>query len=320
MQIAITNESASQTSVKLTTKSDAVIHINVQHAANARGDVLYVHGATFSSDLSVFYKFDQRSWADALVDAGFNAWGFDFVGYGRSSRYDIHGASARGRLAEALPQIAEVINHIRRRNGGKKIMLVAHSWGTLVASRYASEHPEHVSALVLFGPPVVRNENTGNHREATVMLSHHPISPWAQYRRFVEDVPRGEPQVLSEEHYAAWHREWLATDATAKSRTPESVMSPYGPIADIEALWSGTSFFDAAKINMPVLLVRGEWDCVCDDADAVRLLSRIGAVDKTDVKIARATHLMHLESQRTMLHNVVNTFLLRVLLRAIKEQ
>jgi alpha-beta hydrolase superfamily lysophospholipase len=105
---------------------------------------------------------------------------------------------------------------------------------------------------------------------------------------------------------------------TAKSRTPESVMSPYGPIADIEALWSGTVFFDAAKIDMPVLLVRGEWDSVCDDADAARLLIKIGAIDKTEIKIPRATHLMHLESQRAMLHNAVNTFLLRVLLRAIK--
>lgn len=107
-------------------------------------------------------------------------------------------------------------------------------------------------------------------------------------------------------------RAWLATDATAKSRTPESVMSPYSPIADIEALWSGASFFDAAKIDMPVLLLRGEWDSVCDDADAAHLLTKIGAIDKTDIKIPRATHLMHLESQRTMLHNVVNTFLLRV--------
>jgi pimeloyl-ACP methyl ester carboxylesterase len=323
MQTLIASETSSQTSVKLATKSDASIHVNVLHAANARGDVLYVHGATFSSDLSVFYKFDQRSWADALVEAGFNAWGFDFVGYGRSSRYDIRSTFPRGRLTEALPQLAEVVNHIRRRNGGKKVFLIAHSWGTLVAARYVSDNPEHVSALVLFGPPVVRNENvgtaqTGNRSETSetsvtsVAPSHHLISAWAQYRRFVEDVPRGEPQVLSESHFEAWHPAWLATDATAKSRTPESVISPYGPIVDIEALWSGTSFFDAAKISMPLLLVRGEWDSVCDDADAARLLTKVIAIDKSDIKIPRATHLMHLESERTMLHNVVNTFLLRV--------
>lgn len=314
----IASEAPKQTTYVLRSAPDATIHVRVQHAMDVQstqGDVLYVHGATFSSDLSIFYKFDQWSWADALVDARFNAWGFDFIGYGRSSRYDKDSASPRGRLAEALPQLEAVMNHIRRVNGGKKIHLVAHSWGTLVAARYVSEHPDQVKSLVLFGPPVVRNESSSAVRDAppaVALPSHLPITAWAQYRRFVEDVPRGEPQVLIEADFDAWSRAWLRTDVAAKSRIPEAVLTPYGPIADIAALWSGDSLFDAAKINTPVLLIRGEWDSVCNDADAARLQSRIGAIDKADLKIPRATHLMHLESQRTMLHNAVNTFLHRI--------
>jgi alpha-beta hydrolase superfamily lysophospholipase len=63
---------------------------------------------------------------------------------------------------------------------------------------------------------------------------------------------------------------------------------------------------------MPTLLIRGEWDSVCDDRDAAHLLKNIGASDKSDVKIPYATHLMHLESQRVALHNAVNQFLHRV--------
>jgi pimeloyl-ACP methyl ester carboxylesterase len=49
--------------------------------------VLYVHGATFSSALSIAHRFDGRSWRDDLVAAGYHVWGFDFLGYGASDRF-----------------------------------------------------------------------------------------------------------------------------------------------------------------------------------------------------------------------------------------
>lgn len=49
--------------------------------------VLYVHGATFSSALSIAHRFDGRSWRDDLAAAGYHVWGFDFLGYGASDRF-----------------------------------------------------------------------------------------------------------------------------------------------------------------------------------------------------------------------------------------
>src|SRR5215469_13435255 len=49
--------------------------------------VLYVHGATFPSALSIAHRFDGRSWRDALIEAGFDVWGLDFHGFGHSDRY-----------------------------------------------------------------------------------------------------------------------------------------------------------------------------------------------------------------------------------------
>jgi pimeloyl-ACP methyl ester carboxylesterase len=301
----------SENSQRITMPSGAQVHIKAATVANARGDVVYVHGATFPSDLSVFYKFDGRSWADALNAAGFNVWGFDFVGYGHSTRYDAASVAPVGRAEDALPQLRAVIEHIRGRNGGKKPSLLAHSWGTVVAARYASLHPQAIVSLVLFGPAVTRTARAK--AESKLPLpSHYPLTVWAQYRRFVEDVPRGEVQVLSEAHFDAWAADFLATDATARTRKPQSVMTPSGPMADVGALWNGAALYNAKRITSPTLLIRGEWDSVCNDADASHLLTALGSINKTDVKIDRATHLMHVESQRTLLHNAVNTFLVRV--------
>jgi pimeloyl-ACP methyl ester carboxylesterase len=81
--------------------------------------VLYVHGATFPSALSLFWRFDGVSWADKLVDAGFDAWGFDFIGFGGSSRpikmsRSPSGVLPVGRANDAARQMETVVDFIRK--------------------------------------------------------------------------------------------------------------------------------------------------------------------------------------------------------------
>jgi alpha-beta hydrolase superfamily lysophospholipase len=59
------------------------------------------------------------------------------------------------------------------------------------------------------------------------------------------------------------------------------------------------------------MLIRGEWDTVCADADAANLGAALGTALKDSVVIEQATHLMHLESQRGLLYNACNAFLSR---------
>jgi pimeloyl-ACP methyl ester carboxylesterase len=273
----------------------------------ALADVLYVHGATFGADLSLYFAFDPFSWADALCAAGFDAWGFDFAGYGDSQRYpdDVEGMPCD--IDDAAAQLRRVIAAVRARNGGRPVVLLGHSHGGTVAARHAALHGDDLRALLLFAPAVTRDAGRA---PATPTQPHHVLTVWAQYRRFIEDVPRGHPPVLSDAHYDAWSAAFLRSDSAAASRTPPSVRTPAGPLADIAALWNGQSLFDAARIAVPTLLVRGQWDSVCDDADAQRLLAALGTADKVDVRIERATHLMHLERQRGALHEAVNRFLL----------
>ena len=48
--------------------------------------VLYVHGGTFPSALSIAHRFDGESWRDVLCAAGFDVWAFDCYGFGASVR------------------------------------------------------------------------------------------------------------------------------------------------------------------------------------------------------------------------------------------
>lgn len=284
--------------------------MQVRRAAGSRGDVLYVHGSTFGADISVLYALDGRSWADALNDAGFTVWTLDFAGYGESERYADGSGRAVGGLSEVLPQLRRAVAAVRQRNGNHRLSLLGHSWGATVAASYAAAYQDEIDALVLFAPVTVRPSAAIAPPPAASQPSHYPLTLWAQYRRFVEDVPRGQPQVFDEAHFERWGAAFLKTDPDARLRAPPAVSTPAGPQLDVRAMWSGQALYDPARIVAPTLLVRGEWDSVCDAEDTRRLLGALGGAVRVSATIQGATHLMHLEARRGLLYNEVNRFLL----------
>ena len=295
------------------TASDPALHLRRQRAAGTpRGAALYVHGATFPSALSLFFRFDGFSWADALNAAGFDAWGLDFAGYGESERYaamrqPADAAPPLGRAAAAERQLAGVLRTVRDIAGERLPMhLIAHSWGTLAALRCAPAFADALASLTLFGPVVQRDGSS----EPVSAPAWRTLTIWEQYRRFIADVPRGEPHVLLDRHIEAWARAYLASDPASAAREPPAVQVPSGPGVDIGALWSGESLVNVSRVRTPTLLVRGEWDSVCDDRDAARLLRSMTGAPVRDRVLAKGTHLMHLETGRIGLHRAVNEFLL----------
>jgi pimeloyl-ACP methyl ester carboxylesterase len=273
----------------------------VRRWPGAGDPVLYIHGATFPSALSIGYRFEGRSWADHLHARGFDVWGFDFAGFGGSPHYrqmrePAAGNSPLGRTPDAIPQIAAVVEHIARETGRERVHLVAHSWGTMAAGGYAAAYPEHVARLVMFGPIVQRS--MAGLPDADGIGAWRCLSVPEQLVRFVEDVPPGHPPVLIEPDLAQWGPAWLATDPEAATRAPHAVKIPNGPLADNIAALSGRLAYNPGRVLVPTLIARGAWDNLCQDADAAWLMGRLGATEKADVVIPAATHLMHLERGR----------------------
>jgi pimeloyl-ACP methyl ester carboxylesterase len=273
--------------------------------------VLYVHGATFPSALSVGYRFEGRSWLDDLAAHGFDAWAFDFAGYGGSDRYaGMDGpreGAPLGRADEAAKQITRVVDYIVGATGCERVALIAHSWGSIPAALYATQRRDRVDALCLFAPIAQRHEPAPPTPESVGAWRLVTIAE--QWARFVEDVPPGHPPVLIDEDLRYWGPAYLATDPTSASREPPSVKIPSGPQADILAAWSGALPYRPEAVVAPTLIVRGEWDSVSNDRDADWLLSRIAAPVHKNVKIAKGTHLMHLEQCRDALFAAVRGFL-----------
>lgn len=286
--------------LELTGGADAATLL-MRHWPGGGDPVLYVHGATFPSAMSVGYRFDGRSWADHLHGAGFDVWAFDFVGFGGSTRPAAMSAPAAaappiGRAADAARQIDAVVEYIRRLRGGARVHIVAHSWGSVAAGAYASDHADAIGRLVWFGPFAQRQIQ--GLPPADRIGAWRDLSVADQWKRFVEDVPAGHAPVLIEPELGMWGPAYLATEPGAAERSPPAVRIPNGPQADVIAAMSGRLPYAPDRIVAPLLVVRGAWDSLCSDADVDWLMSHFASGEKADVVIPAATHLMHLEHGR----------------------
>jgi pimeloyl-ACP methyl ester carboxylesterase len=197
-----------------------------QPSSTKRRAVLFLHGATFPSALSVAYRFDGRSWRDALCDAGFDVWALDFLGFGFSDRYPEMALAPEahdplGLTKDAAAQVRAAVGFILEHQGLESLSIVSHSWGSMPAGLFAGAHPTMVDRIVLFAPITWR---------APTRYLPMPGGPaWRivtaedQWARFVEDVPPEEPPVLSRVHFKDWSRCYLDSDPESRSRDPAGV-------------------------------------------------------------------------------------------------
>jgi pimeloyl-ACP methyl ester carboxylesterase len=211
-----------------------------------------------------------------------------------------------GRAADCARQLETAVRFIAERQAVPRISLIAHSWGSIVAGTFAGRCPEIVDRMVFFGPIARREPKEERQRLPGWRL----ISLKDQWDRFVADVPPGEAPVLSRRHFDEWGAAYLDSDPASRGRSPAAVMVPSGAFQDIYDAWAGELAYDPARVRAPVAIIRGEWDSLCLDADARWLFDAFSAsTDRRDIKIGRATHLMHLEENRIALYREAENFL-----------
>ncbi|MGW8390247.1 alpha/beta fold hydrolase [Pseudoduganella sp. HUAS MS19] len=280
----------------------------MRHTAPDRGNgalpVLFVHGSSFPSGLSFDFRMDGQSWMDWMAARGYDVYALDFPGYGLSDRYPANAPSPPGRAREVVQDVANAVDAILRRTGRQQILLVGHSWGGSVAARYTQDHAAKVAKLVLFAAVTPRGAPTPAAAPAKPgNASYEALTPAQRIAAMDSLRPPQEPPLLHTDVFTRWGAQWLASDG----RREGAVRFPAGPGADLADLQQGRSYYDAARLDMPVLLVRGEWDAWPGDADYRMLAAAIGGARYA--VIPRGTHVMHLEAARFKLYEEVLDFL-----------
>jgi len=202
--------------------------------ANGRA-VLLLHGKNFWGD----------AWADlarALAGHGFRVIVPDQLGFGRSSKPDVH---------YSFELLALLTRRLLDDSGVKQVAVVGHSMGGMLAVRFALMFPERVTHLVLENPIGLED-----YREK---VPYRTIDDW--YRGQLAQTEDG-----LRKFYAGYFAQWRE----AYGRWPEAVWrqlagaeGPQVALASAltyEMIYTQPVLQDLPRLRVPTLLVIGQAD------------------------------------------------------------
>ena len=282
----------------------------VQASAALRGGslndrvVLFVHGAGTPSEVAFDVPYQDYSWMAFLARNGFDVFGMDATGYGRSTRpapmndpcnlakdrqAGFVAAPCSASYPHALTTIASdwhdidaAVNYVRALRHVDKVSLIAWSLGGPRAGGYAGQHPDKVRRLVLLAPAY--NRNTQANAPAALPADGVPMNTQSRQEFFTN----WDRQVACADQYDA-----AAADVVWSTLLEsDPVGATWGPgvrRAPQTTVWGWTPAL-VGKTDVPTLLVAGAHDKQVAPDRVRELYSDLGATDKVFVDLACASH------------------------------
>src|SRR5262247_3687337 len=212
-----------------------------------KGTILFVHGSSMASqptfDLQVPGRPDS-SVMEWFAAHGFDTWCMDHEGYGRSDK----SRPINCDIPNGADDLAAGTDYILKTTGAKKLLVYGISSGALRAALFAQRHPERVARLAL-DAFVWTGEGSPTLAERKKKLpefqakNRRPID-----RAFVHSI-------FDRDHF--FLDDTATTEAFADAIVALDDSVPTGTYVD---MCSRLPLVDPAKIRVPTLIMRGQWD------------------------------------------------------------
>jgi len=258
--------------------------------AAPRGMILFVHGSSMASqptfDLRVPGRPDS-SVMEWFAARGFDTWCLDNEGYGRSDK----SRPINFDISNGADDIAAAVEYI-----GKDVLLYGISSGALKAALYAQRHPARVARLALDafvwtgeGSPTLAERR--KKLPEFLQMNRRPID-----RAFVRSIfARDHPGTADDATVEAFADAILALD--------DSV--PTGTYVD---MCSKLPLVDPAKLPMPTLILRGQYDGIAAVGDLIEFFKRLPNPDKQFTVMAGISHASFQQKNYLTVYHLLHAF------------
>jgi pimeloyl-ACP methyl ester carboxylesterase len=232
-----------------------------------RGTILFVHGSSMAStpvfDLQLPGR-PQSSTMDWFARLGYDTWCLDCEGYGRSDK----SRPVNADISCGADDVAAASEYVMKENGGGKLLLYGSSSGALRAGLFAQRHSGRVQRLALDalvwtgeGSPTLaeRKKRLAQFRAS----NRRPID-----RAFIHSI-------FTRDHPGTTDLSVVDAFADAVLALDDSV--PTGTYVDMSA---NLPVIDPAKIVVPTLIMRGQYDGIAGFDDLVAFFVKLPNPDK----------------------------------------
>ena len=260
-----------------------------------KGTILFVHGSSMASqptfDLQVPGRPDSSA-MDWFAARGFDTWCMDHEGYGRSDK----SRPLNCDIANGADDLDAGSKYILEKTQAKKLLVYGISSGALRAALFAQRHPERMARLAL-DAFVWTGKGSPTLAERTKKLpefqskNRRPID-----RAFVRSIfTRDHPGTADEATIEAFASAILALD--------DSV--PTGTYVD---MCSRLPVVDPRKIDVPAIVMRGEFDGIAGFEDLVEFFTRLPNPDKQFAVMAGISHASFQQKNYLTAYHILHSF------------
>ena len=260
-----------------------------------KGTILFVHGSSMASqptfDLYVPGRADSSA-MEYFAALGYDTWTMDNEGYGRSDK----ARPINNDISNGADDLEAGSKYILEKSGAKKLLVYGISSGALKAALFAQRHPQRVARLALDafvwtgeGSPTLaeRKKKLAQFQS----INRRPID-----RAFVHSIfTRDHPGTADDATVEAFADAILALD--------DSV--PTGTYVD---MCSKLPLVDPDKLDVPILVMRGEYDGIAGFDDLIEFFKRLPNADKQFAVMAGISHASFQQKNYRVVYHILQSF------------
>jgi pimeloyl-ACP methyl ester carboxylesterase len=279
-----------------TRKGDVKLFLwNKKPAKAGRGTILFVHGSSMASQPTFDLQVPGRPHSSAMewfAEQGFDTWTMDNEGYGRSDKTRPINCD----ISNGADDLAAGTDYILNKTAAKQLLIYGISSGALKAALFAQRHPQRVARLALDafvwtgeGSPTL--EQRRKRLPEFQSKNRRPID-----RAFVHSIfERDHPGTADKATIEAFADAILALD--------DSV--PTGTYVD---MCSKLPLVEPTKLDVPTLVMRGEYDGIAGFDDLLEFYRRLPHPDKQFAVMAGISHASFQQKNYMMVYHILNAF------------
>ena len=260
-----------------------------------RGTILFVHGSSMASQPTFDLQVPGRPHSSAMeyfAGLGYDTWTMDNEGYGRSDK----SRPINCDIPNGADDLAAGTELILKQTGAKKLLVYGISSGALKAALFAQRHPERVARLALDafvwtgeGSPTL--EQRRKRLPEFQSKNRRPID-----RAFVHSI-------FERDHPGTADKATIEAFADYILKLDDSV--PTGTYVD---MCSKLPLVDPTKINVPTIVMRGEFDGIASFDDLIEFYKRLPHPDKQFSVMAGISHASFQQKNYLQVYHILHAF------------
>ncbi len=282
--------------------------------------ILFVHGGPAAPVTPTMWQFQRP------IEEYFTVANWDQRGAGKTyGEADPEQVAPTIRIERYVDDAIEVAEHLRKRYGKRKIILMGHSWGTIVGMGAALKRPDLFHAYVGIGQVISTRENERISFEyALAQAKLHKNAEALKELESIAPYPGDQP-ITRERIIVArkWPQHYGGLSAYRSSSTyyfGGPLLSPDYDAAQVKAIDQGSlltlgrllpefvqvDFSQVKTFPIPVVMFLGRHDYTTPTQPTVDWLAQVKAPSKQAVWFERSAHMVPWEEPGKTLVSLLN--------------